>query len=117
MNDRDERVRKRAYQLWEQEGRPADREMDHWDKASELVAIEENQMLATIPVGKSMNIGPTGEPVEPVEAVENMGELPTLTDQGEEQAVPKRRTQPAAAKPATTTSAPASAPPKPKIGE
>ena len=92
MDDREERVRKRAYQLWEQEGCPAGREDVHWDQASELVAIEENHKLATIPVGKSANVGPTGEPVEPIEAAENVGDLPTLTDQGEEQPVPQRRT-------------------------
>ena len=114
LDDREDRVRKRAYQLWEQEGRPPGREMDHWDEASELVAIEENQKLATIPVGKSANAGPTGEPVEPIEAAENMGDLPTLTDQGEEQPVPKRRTRGAAAAPATKTSAAAKAPRKSK---
>jgi hypothetical protein len=91
MDDLEQRVRQRAYQLWEQEGRPEGRENDHWDKASELVAIEDNYRLATIPVEKSRNVGPTGEPIEPIQAVENVGELPTLTDQGEEQAVPQRR--------------------------
>jgi len=33
--------------------------------------------------------GPTGEPVEPALAVENEGEFPTMTDQGEGQQVPK----------------------------
>lgn len=105
MDDRDQRVRKRAYQLWEQDGRPAGRELDHWDKASELVAIEDNQKLTTIPVRQS-NVGPTGEPVEPISAVENAGEFPTLTDQGEEQAAPKRRNRatPAAAAPDTKKS-------------
>jgi hypothetical protein len=93
-------VRKRAYEMWEQEGRPPGREYDHWDKASELVAIEDNQKLATIPVGKSGNVGPTGEPVEPIEATEALGDLPTLADQGEEQTAPKRR------KPAATAAAP-----------
>jgi hypothetical protein len=57
--------------------------------ARELIAIEENQKLATKPVPS--DAGPTGEPIEPIEAVENAGEFPTMTDQGEERAYPHRR--------------------------
>jgi hypothetical protein len=117
MDDHEDRVRKRAYQLWQQEGCPPGRENDHWDKARELVAIEENQKFATIPVRKSAaNIGPMGEPIEPLLAAENsIGELPTLTDQGEEQPVPKRRKPAAVAAPAADTrKSPRSKAPKPK---
>ena len=80
----------------------------HWDKARELVAIEENQKLATKPVPRAEER--SGEPVEPIEAVENAGEFPTLTDQGEESA-PKRRRVAAARAPAKrkTASAPKAA--------
>lgn len=84
-----ERIRQRAYRLWEAEGCPEGRADVHWDQASELVAIEENQGLATTPVEHSMdNIGPSGEPIEPLEAVRNLGEFPTMTDQGEEEVFP-----------------------------
>jgi hypothetical protein len=53
--------------------------------ATELIAIEENQLLTLKPVGRA------GEPVEPRLAVENAGEFPTLTDQGEETAYPQAR--------------------------
>lgn len=87
--ERQERIRERAYRLWEAEGCPEGRAAVHWDEATELVAIEENQRLATTPVEHSMdNIGPTGEPVEPLEAVRNLGEFPTMTDQGEEEVFP-----------------------------
>jgi Protein of unknown function (DUF2934) len=89
MDDFDERVRQRAYRLWVEEGCPEGRSDIHWDKARELVAIEDNQKLTTKPVPRDDEV--SGEPVEPIEAVENAGEFPTLTDQGEEQAVPKRR--------------------------
>jgi hypothetical protein len=89
MDDFDERVRQRAYRLWVEEGCPEGRSDVHWEKARELVAIEENQKLTTKPVPREEDA--QGEPVEPIEAVENAGEFPTLTDQGEEQAVPKRR--------------------------
>jgi hypothetical protein len=95
MNDREEeerrgRIRRRAYQLWEQEGRPEGRADVHWDQATELVAIEENHRLATEPIPSAAELGPSGEPIEPIEAVENAGEFPTMTDQGE-QTFPSRR--------------------------
>jgi hypothetical protein len=90
MNDRDERareerIRRRAYQLWQQDGCPEGRALDHWDKAAELVAIEENHGLAMKPLPREDDIGPMGEPVEPIEALENTGEFPTMTDQGEQE--------------------------------
>jgi len=88
MNDFKERVRKRAYRLWQEEGCPPDRAEIHWEKARELVAIEDNFKLALKPIA-SEKTSPTGEPIEPLEAVENVGEFPTLTDQGEEQTYPK----------------------------
>ena len=49
--------------------------------ATELVAIEDGQQATLKPI--QQNGGPRGERVEPLEAVENAGEFPTLTDQGE----------------------------------
>ena len=88
--ERQERIRRKAYELWESEGRPAGRADAHWDKATELVAIEDNQRLTTRPVADTDDMGPTGEPIEPVEALENTGEYPTMTDQGEQE-IPARR--------------------------
>jgi hypothetical protein len=88
MDDFEERVRLRAYRLWQEEGCPEGRADVHWDEARELVAIEENQKLTLKPIAG--NYGPTGEPIEPIEAVENAGEFPSLTDQGEKQNYPQR---------------------------
>ena len=44
MTDVEERVRARAYRLWQEEGCPVGRELAHWEKAKELVAIEDNQL-------------------------------------------------------------------------
>ena len=41
MSDIEQRTRERAYRIWLDEGCPQGRELDHWDKATELVAIEE----------------------------------------------------------------------------
>lgn len=82
MSDgREDRIRARAHQLWEEDGRPEGRADVHWEKASELVAIEESQESATVPVGESVA---AAEAAEPLIALENEGEFPTLTDQGEQ---------------------------------
>lgn len=77
MDDREQRIREKAYHLWVAEGYPHGRQDRHWELASELVAIEESQRDTLLPIGEA------GDPVEPVEALENAGEFPTTTDQGE----------------------------------
>jgi hypothetical protein len=84
--DRAQRIREKAHQIWIEEGRPEGRDREHWDMASELVAIEESQRSTLRPPGP-----PSGEPVEPPEAHENQGEFPELTDQGEAQSGPRRQ--------------------------
>ncbi len=39
--DREGRVRGRAHEIWEQEGRPTGQEKRHWDQASSEIDIEE----------------------------------------------------------------------------
>jgi Protein of unknown function (DUF2934) len=81
MNDIEQRIRERTYRIWLDEGCPQGRELDHWDMAAGLVAIEDGQRSTLKPV--EQNLGPLGEPIEPIEAVRNAGEFPTLTNQGE----------------------------------
>ncbi|TMJ25134.1 MAG: DUF2934 domain-containing protein [Alphaproteobacteria bacterium] len=90
MEDFEERVRARAYRLWQEEGCPQGRADAHWELARELVAIEDNQRLATKPLPRADALGPSGEPIEPIQAVENAGEFPTTTDQGEGLPYPRR---------------------------
>jgi len=73
--DREERIRARAYQLWERDGRPEGREAHHWEEAKLLIAAEDGRGTMYAP-----KIVPDAEPRE---ALENQGEFPTLTDQGE----------------------------------
>lgn len=91
MNDFEKRVRDRAYKLWQEEGCPEGRADVHWDKARELVAIEENIDLTLKPLPRPADFGNYGEPVEPLGPAENTGETPTIVDQGEEQTIPHRR--------------------------
>jgi len=78
-----ERIRRKAFELWVAEGQPQGRAEVHWDQATELVAIEDNQLSTTKPVQPIDATGPTGEPIEPIEVVKNTGEFPTMVDQGE----------------------------------
>jgi len=85
LDDTDEtrlrHIRERAYHLWEAEGRPPGRESEFWERASELVGMEESGVSGQIPV----------EEERPEEAFlqENLGEFPgRQTDQGERQPTP-----------------------------
>ena len=110
MGDFDERVRQQAYRLWVEEGCPEGRADVHWDKARELVSIEQNQTQTTRPVAREAK----QTPVEPASAMKNLGEFPTLTDQGEGKVAPEREKaeSKAAPRPAAgkTTSKKAAAP-------
>ncbi|MEJ1157144.1 DUF2934 domain-containing protein [Prosthecomicrobium sp. N25] len=85
-DDTERRIREKAHQLWEAEGRPHGRHDLHWEQAREMVAIEDSYEDTLRPV-------PTegGEPVEPFIAIENQGEFPDLADQGEQVAAPDLR--------------------------
>ena len=91
MAEVEERVRERARRIWQEEGCREPLGERHFDIARELVAIEDNQKLATKPVPREGATGPSGEPIEPAEAVENLGEFPTITDQGEYSYPPRRK--------------------------
>lgn len=79
----EDRVSARARTLWADAGEPEGGPERFHDQARELLAIEENPNATTKPVQEE----PDGEPLI---AVENQGEFPTLTDQGEEQTYPGR---------------------------
>lgn len=81
--EHEERIRCRAHQLWEEEGRPDGRHDDHWERARQLVAIEENPKFGTVPINNE-KLGPEGEPIEDARVLDNLGEFPTLTDQDEQ---------------------------------
>ena len=104
MDKEERRVSERARRLWEEAGRPASGPRDYVGRARELIAIEEHQKDTLKPVGAQAReavediplasddvLGPEGEPIEPTLAVENEGEFPTLTDQGEGVQVPHRQ--------------------------
>ena len=97
----DERIRERAYRLWIEEGQPQGKDAEHWEKARELLALESDPEEGKEKVTEGYNnAGPWDEPVEEAATLENLGEFPTLTDQGEQQ-IPKKRRPAVKRKPAT----------------
>jgi hypothetical protein len=70
------RIRERAHRIWEDEGKPDGREASHWELARLAIALEDAQPAMLRPIEAPGS--------EPLEAVLNQGEFPTLTDQGEQ---------------------------------
>lgn len=91
---RDERIKKRAYHLWEADGRPHGRHDEYWERARELVGMEESAGAAQLPNPATLpGADPTRtEPVEEAFLQENLGEFPDrFADQGEAQPTPKAK--------------------------
>ena len=89
----EERIRVRAYYLWQTDGCPEGRDQEFWERARALTAIEDNPAgRQPNPMTKTGGSPGAAEPGEPIEAVENQGEFPDrFTDQGERQQAPRRR--------------------------
>jgi hypothetical protein len=75
----EERVRRKAHELWVADGRRHGRDQDHWIQAREIIAIEDSQGSTLLPRDTGAQ-----EPVEDAdEALRNLADFPNLTDQGE----------------------------------
>lgn len=92
--DRERRIRERAYQLWEADGKPHGRDVEYWERARELTGMEESAGSGLLP----NPVNPPGSPretgIEEAEIQEDLGEFPgRLADQGEIKTppAPKRR--------------------------
>lgn len=51
MND--EKIRQLAYRLWEEDGRPEGKEMDHWSRAAGLIEADSPGKTLAVPSGAS----------------------------------------------------------------
>ena len=113
--DRERRIRDRAYHLWIDDGRPHGRAHEFWERARELVGMEESAGSAQLPNPETSGEDPTrSQPVEEAFLLDNLGEFPgRMTDQGTAESPPtsKRASRPAA------TPEKASAHPKPTSPE
>ena len=82
--ERDLRIRERAYHLWEAEGSPHGRDVDYWERARELVGMEEAAGSGLLPNPMNTNDPIPGVIVEEASIQQNLGEVPgRLTDQGD----------------------------------
>lgn len=92
--EREERIRVRAYHLWEQDGRPDGRDAEFWERARELVGLEESSgagLLAN-PMTHPTMLNGQPEGIEEAEIQQNYGEFPDrLADQGEWEQTPEAR--------------------------
>jgi hypothetical protein len=83
----DERIRIRAYHLWDAEGRPLGRDEEYWERARELEAIASSPGAGQVPVEQP-------EIVDEAVLQDNLGEFPDrLSDQGEHRSAPMTRAQ------------------------
>ncbi len=73
---REHRVRERAYHLWETEGKPHGRDVEFWERARELIAIEENAGAAQLPNPMTHPETARETGVEEAKIQENLGEAP-----------------------------------------
>ncbi len=112
LDDSDEayqqRVRDRAYHLWQSEGEPHGRDGEYWERARELIGMEESGNSGQLPNPGTEPTTPAGEPVEEAVLQENLGEFPDRSsDQGEHAQSPslKRKRAAARSQPVGTTSA------------
>lgn len=48
-DDRSERIRQKAYEIWERLGRPEGQEQDHWAQAEAEILAEETEGTETVP--------------------------------------------------------------------
>lgn len=99
--DRENRIRDRAYKLWEEEGRPQGRDLEYWERARELIGMEESAGAGLLdnPVTHPTTL--TGFPpgVEEAEIQGNYGEVPgRMRDEGDREETPEPRRSPRARK-------------------
>jgi hypothetical protein len=90
--EREHRVRERAYRLWETEGKPHGRDVEYWERARELVAIEESAGAGLLPNPQTHPDSPRETGIEEAAIQENLGEFPDrFADQGEVKPTPTPR--------------------------
>ncbi len=103
--DRENLIRERAYRLWEEDGRPEGRDLEFWERARELIGMEESAGAGLLDNPARHPNTLTGFPpgVEEAEIQENYGEIPgRLRDEGDREETPEPRHSARARRGATT---------------
>jgi Protein of unknown function (DUF2934) len=93
--EHDRRIRLRAKRMWREAGSPKGREDEYLERARELQAFVEHPNAALLPNPMVAHPQPvaTEEPVEEAELMENLGEFPGRTDQGDRVPAPMTKTK------------------------
>jgi hypothetical protein len=86
------RIRARAYFLWEQDGRPHGRADEFWERARELIGMEDTAGAGLLPNPQTRVETIPGVVVDEAALQDNLGEFPSLmTDQGDRAQTPAAR--------------------------
>lgn len=67
QSDREEKIRARAHQIWEREGRPSGREHVHWEEAAREIEAEAH---AGPGLDETLRVTPFNDPTRPGGPVE-----------------------------------------------
>ena len=91
--DREQRIRERAYYLWEADGCPAGNDLEYWERARELVGMSDSAGTAQVQVPAPDDPAVmAGQAIEEASIQQNLGEFPDrVADQGEHPQVPDPR--------------------------
>ena len=83
--EHERRIRARARRMWREAGSPKGREDEYIERARELQAITDHPGAGLLPNPMVAHPHPEGseEPVEEAELLENLGEFPGRSDQGD----------------------------------
>jgi len=91
-SEREHRIRERAYQLWEDAGRPRGRAEEYWERAEFLIGIGDAAAAEQQPNPLTKPTSGAGAPVDEAQIQGNYGESPDhLNDQGNRQPAPKAK--------------------------
>lgn len=86
---REHRIRDRAYLMWEADGKPHGRDVEYWERARELIGMEESAGSGLLPNPQNEPDSPRQTGIEEADIQDNLGEFPgRLTDQGDIPATP-----------------------------
>jgi hypothetical protein len=87
--EREHLVRERAYLMWEADGRPHGRDVEYWERARELVGMEESVGSGLLPNPQDTPGAPGQTAVEVAEVQESLGEPPDRrADKGQAKPTP-----------------------------
>ena len=91
----DKQVRLHGRRMWREAGSPKGREDEYIELARELQAFRDHPNAALLPNPMAAHPHPsaTAEPVEEAELLENLGEFPGRTDQGDRLPVPMTKSR------------------------